>query len=206
MKKIFYLLVVSAIVFSSCASSSASDQNASDQGQKASSNTGRFPDFVLNPPKSEGLIYGVGAYTLSDDNLNDALAFAESAARASIAKAVSSKVSAKVNHFFETAKAKGINQDKAAGIKTTFDQNITKELATMQLKSTETVKREEKNGNLFVLISYDAKKAAEEADAVLSASSVLGADYATLKAEKAFDGLSEDLSKNDGLADNVVER
>ncbi|MBI88994.1 MAG: hypothetical protein CMG60_02815 [Candidatus Marinimicrobia bacterium] len=147
-KKMKSLLLIStslALIFSGCSSS------------KPQANLPKgYPDWYLNPPKSDKFIYGVGQ--AKKQNPSMAKKVAANRARGEISQAVSAKVSTMIKDFMQES---GIGENAQA---LEFNEAVTKTVSSNVLNGSTISKIEQsKDGTIFVLIEMSTEEMKKEA-------------------------------------------
>ena len=147
-----------------------------------------LPDWYLNPPKYEDRFVGVGDALRPQFNLSKQVATER--ARVEVARAVETTVNSALNDHMQ---ASGMGAEAGA---TEFTESVSKSLVNTTLKGCTIEKTEVFKERVFVLVTYDANKAAEEAKAAarLAAKSE-EALYNEFKARQAFDALDSAIDR-----------
>jgi hypothetical protein len=131
--------VLAAAVFG-CASKSASGANPPRD----------LPDFVLNPPDNEDVIYGIGGAKMATAQYS--LQNAENRARVSIAQTIGATVRNRMVDLQQGSEDDPVLQQ--------FQQSISETLTKAELSGTKVVKREvAPDGTYWVLMSLPADEA-----------------------------------------------
>ena len=181
MKRFFVLSVAALVVLSmaGCAGAPKADPSASGQMSAGLSGVPTFVnDAYLNA--SEDVLIGIGTYKIGNDmsKMGTGKTFAETRARADIARQLDTIVKNMVNDYTATSE---VDPDAVVS----FQENITQALAKAELKGAKTVKMDrDNNGLLWVVMEYSKSAAATEVNQAASA-----AKLAVPKAA-AFDALS----------------
>lgn len=146
---------------------------------------GDVPGWYLNPPQSADKIYGVGASEVMA-SIDLARQVADNNARNSLAQTI--QVS--VQNMLRTYLQQSGTMDNTKAIQ--FAESVSKQVTNLTLNGVVISKREPKGGKMFSLaeISQDSIK-----KALLTAAKDAAADYAELKAQKAFDALEAEINK-----------
>jgi hypothetical protein len=120
-------------------------------------------DAYLNA--SEDVLVGIGTYRIGNDmsKMGPGKTFAETRARADIARQLSAIVNDMVSDYMSTSE---IDQDSAVS----FQENITRTLSRAELKGARTVKMErDDNGLLWVVMEFSKSAAETEVNQASSA-------------------------------------
>ena len=180
MKRISMVLLVllSVLLVFSCASEKVSD----------------LPDFVLNPPVADDVIYGVGYGKQSKFSLS--LTVAETNARADIARQIETTIQASVTDYAQEA---GVDDNTQV---INFVETITREITDKKLSGATPVSREQDNeGGVWVLMQLD------KAEMVLAAEEAFkrneDAAFAEFKAAQAIEKLDYQLQNNPTVSEPV---
>jgi hypothetical protein len=141
---------------------------------------GGVPDFVNQAWQnaSEDVLIGIGTYKIGTDTskLSAAMTFAQTRARADIARQLKTIVSNMVVDHFATSEL-----DPSA--QTSFQENITQALTKAELKGAKVVTSNTDNGVLWVVMEYSKSLAAEDFNAAAAAAKL------AVPAAIAFDAL-----------------
>lgn len=149
----------------------------------------QLPDFILNPPKEEGYLFGSGMSEKSSPQL--AKEVADLRAKKEVAKVLSQKVSSLMKDFLGES---GVGDSAEV---TEFTNSVTKAVTDVDLVGCEIVKREFESGKMYALAKYPldsqmrdtikgvVKKQMSSNDAMLSA----------FRAKQGFDELDKELQK-----------
>jgi hypothetical protein len=118
-----------------------------------------LPDFVMNPPAGDDVIYGVGVAKMS--NLNQAMIMAQNRARVSIAQQINAQVRNMIDDY--TAGIEGGNPADSEG----FQRSVSRTLTEATLFGTQ-IKQQAQgtDGTFYCLMAIgkeDAKKQVEDA-------------------------------------------
>lgn len=172
------LMVVSVLLVVSCASEKVSD----------------LPDFVLNPPMADDVIYGVGYGHQSKFSLS--LTVAETNARADIARQIETVIQASVTDYAQEA---GVDDNTQV---ISFVETVTREITDQKLSGAKPVSREQdSDGGVWVLMQLD------KAQMVLAAEEAFvrneDAAFANFKAEQALAKLDYQLNNNPTVSEPV---
>ncbi|MDR1470634.1 MAG: hypothetical protein LBT00_15250 [Spirochaetaceae bacterium] len=151
----------------------------------ASKGLSGVPDFVndayLNA--SEDVIIGIGTYKIGNDmsKMGTGKTFAETRARADIARQLSSIVKNMVNDYTAVSEL-----DPSAAI--SFQENITQTLSKAELKGAKTVKlQSDDNGLLWVVMEYSKSAAATEVNQAANAAKLVVPAAAAFNALQRMD-------------------
>ena len=176
MKLKFFLLVMMTMALVACGSSKP--QNDSD-----------VPDFVLNPPKAKGIIYGTGISQQESAQL--AKTTADSRARQEIAKVLSTKVSSMLEDFMGQL-ALGENAEVTESVR-----SVTRSMTKIELVGVEIEKREFIDGTMYSLAKYNLdgemrKMIKSQVEKALTSKEALLSQF---RAKQGFEALDKELSK-----------
>lgn len=119
-----------------------------------------LPDFVLNPPKAENAIYGVGYAKLA--RTDQSMSVAKSRARVDIARQIGVQIQSVMNDYFQVAGT----SENAQTIE--FVESVTREVTNQKLQNTVVEQQfQTPDGGFWVLMSFskDATVAAFEESA-----------------------------------------
>jgi hypothetical protein len=179
MKKFcFFVLAVGlALSMIGCATT-----GAATPAQKAQApSLGGVPDFVNEAYQnaSEDVLIGIGTYKIGTDmsKMSAGMTFAQTRARADIARQLQSIVKNMVTDHFATSEL-----DPSA--QSSFQENITQALAKADLKGAKVVKSNTQDGVLWVVMDYSKSAAASDFDAAAAAAKL------AVPAAIAFDAVS----------------
>jgi hypothetical protein len=147
-----------------------------------------LPDFVLNPPITDGVILGIGSAKLQSDQ--QSMQFADSRARQDIAFQLSAQVQAMLTDYARTA---GTATDTTA---LQLAENVGRQLTDNTLSGASTIKREKtKDGTWWALVSYDkaaaSKLAADTTKAAIDNEAARYAEFKAMEATKLMDAQLE---------------
>jgi hypothetical protein len=155
MKKIFGLVLVAGLALSmiGCASSGGG-------GSSPVAGIKGVPDFVNAAYRnaSEDVLIGIGTYKIGNDmsKMSSAMTFAQTRARADIARQLDSIVKNMVTDYVAQSEL-----DSSAAL--SFQESITTALARADLKGAKVVENQTDNGLLWVVMEYSKSAAYEEA-------------------------------------------
>jgi len=148
-----------------------------------------LPDWFLNPPVSEDVIYGLGMAKMSSDSLSRDTAIAR--ARKDVALQVSTRVQSMMTDYAQEAGA----EDNTQTIN--FVESITKQVADVELRNAVTEKvYASVDGNWFAMVSYPKGQFTEDVAKIFSRNE--DAAFAEFKADQALKMLDSSI-KNDPL-------
>ncbi len=160
---------------------------------------GNLPEFVLNPPKAENAIYGVGYAKLA--RVDQSLTTAKARARADIARQIGVQVESVLTDYFQQS---GTVESSQA---IEFAEGITREIVNRKLGATVNEKTEQdKDGGIWVLVSFskdDALNAFEEVANSFVRSEE--AAYSEFKAREATAMLEQTLNSSPTTSEPVKE-
>jgi hypothetical protein len=171
MKKLFGVLIVlaSILVLMGCGSSPAASGGGSN-----------LPDFILNPPDDEDVIYGVGIAKMANDSMG--MQIAENRARVSISQQIDSRVRNMIDDYQAQAGDSG-NSSDAEG----FQQVVSRTLSQTKLAGTKTVKRDKVDGTWYALVSISKADAAKQASDVINKEKINYAKFQNWNAQRDLD-------------------
>ncbi len=143
-----------------------------------------MPEWYLNPPVAEDVIYGLGQAKLSSDSLSRDTAIAR--ARKDIALQVSARVQTMMTDYAQEAGAEGNSQS------ITFIETITKQVADVELKGTTTEEvYPAVDGNWYAMVSYPRNAMTDEVADIFVRNE--DAAFAEFKADQALEMLEASL-------------
>ncbi len=146
-----------------------------------------MPEWYLNPPVAEDVIYGLGQAKLSSDSLSRDTAIAR--ARKDIALQVSARVQTMMTDYAQEAGAEGNSQS------ITFIETITKQVADVELKGTTTEEvYPAVDGNWYAMVSYPRNAMTEEVSDIFTRNE--DAAFAEFKADQALERLEASLEND----------
>ena len=174
-------LVVAGLLLAGCGGSKT-------QGPGAK-NTSDMPDFVLNPPKQVGVLFGTGIAEQQSPQL--AKETADLRARKEIGTVLSSKISSMLKDFLGQA---GIGTGAEV---TELSNSVTRSITEVELIGVTIEKREYINGKMYSLAKYplddSMKKLVNEAvNKSLSSKEALLSQF---RAKQGFEELDKQLDK-----------
>lgn len=144
-----------------------------------------LPEWFLNPPVAEEVIYGLGMAKMSSDSLSRDTAIAR--ARKDVALQVSTRVQSMMTDYAQEAGAEGNSQT------INFVESITKQVADVELKGSTTEKvYAAVDGNWFAMVSYPKANFTEEVAGIFSRNE--DAAFAEFKADEALKMLEASLA------------
>lgn len=183
MKKFGFLVLAAGLVLSmiGCGTTSGGGGGVPAQTTQAPV-LGGVPDFVnlAYQNASEDVLIGIGSYKIGTDmsKMSAAMTFAQTRARADIARQLQSIVKNMVTDHFATSEL-----DPSA--QASFQENVTQALAKADLKGAKIVtSNTDSNGLLWVVMEYSKSAAAGDFDAATAAAKL------AVPAAIAFDALS----------------
>jgi hypothetical protein len=146
------LALLAALLIFGCASNNAASAAAAAAPPKD------LPDFVLNPPQDEDMIYGTGAAKFSTAQASTQ--FADNRARVAIAQSIGTLVRNRMVDLQQGSEGDPAMQN--------FSSSISESLAKANLSGTQIVKREvTPDGTYWTLMSIPASEAKRAAIAAL---------------------------------------
>ncbi len=153
-----------------------------------------LPEWFLNPPVSDEVIYGLGMAKMSSDSLSRDTAIAR--ARRDVALQVSTRVQSMMTDYAQEAGAEGNTQT------INFVESITKQVADVEIKGSVTEKvYAAVDGNWFAMVSYEKANMTEEVADIFSRNE--DAAFAEFKADQALEMLEASLD-NDPLKSSAT--
>lgn len=172
------LISISFLIFIfSCAGSKPKPLNNKD-----------LPEWYLNPPKYEDKFVGVGDALRPQFNLSKQVATER--ARVEVARAVETTVNSALNDHMQ---ASGMGLDASA---TEFTESVSKSLVNTTLKGCIIEKTEIFKDRVFVMVTYDAEKARNQAkDIAKREAKKQEALYNEFKARQAFESLDQAMDR-----------
>ena len=145
-----------------------------------------MPEWYLNPPVAEDVIYGLGQAKLSSDSLSRDTAI--SRARKDVALQVSTRVQTMMTDYAQEAGAEGNSQT------INFVESITKQVADVELQGAVTEKvYAAVDGNWYAMVSYPKNALTEEISDIFSRNE--DAAFAEFKADQALKMLESSLAE-----------
>lgn len=180
MNKIFLLSLSTLLLLIGCAGSKPKPVTNKD-----------LPEWYLNPPKFEDKFVGVGDAMRPQFSLSKQVATER--ARVEVARAVETTVNSSLNDHMQ---ASGMGMEAGA---TEFTESVSKSLVSTTLKGCTIEKTEIFKDRVFVMVTYDAKKAREEAKVVARELAKKEESlYNEFKARQAFDSLDQAIDRMKG--------
>jgi hypothetical protein len=151
-------------------------------------NDSNIPDYVLNPPKEAGVIYGTGIAKKESAQL--AKETADLRAKKEIAAVLGQRVSNLMKDFMGES---GINHPEV----TEFVQSVTKAVSDVDLIGVEIVRRDFVKGNMYSLAKYklDGEMRKLIQDQVQKSLTSREALLSEFRAKQGFDELDKELKK-----------
>ncbi|MDC7233586.1 MAG: LPP20 family lipoprotein [Spirochaetales bacterium] len=144
-----------------------------------------LPEWFLNPPVAEEVIYGLGMAKMSSDSLSRDTAIAR--ARKDVALQVSTRVQSMMTDYAQEAGAEGNTQT------INFVESVTKQVADVELRGATTEKvYPAEDGNWFAMVSYPKSNMAEDVAGIFSRNE--DAAFAEFKADEALRMLEQSLA------------
>jgi hypothetical protein len=167
-----YFVLFAVILVMGCASKPDSSY--------AGSENPNIPEFVLNPPAEEDVIFGIGSAKLSSTNLS--IAAADARARQSLAFTLQAHVQAMIVDYARDAG----NQGNMASLE--LVETVGRQLTDETLTGAAVVKREQTpDGAFWVLMSCKKSDAARTAAAIIDSEAARYAEFKALEALKMMD-------------------
>ncbi|MFL2982885.1 MAG: hypothetical protein ACJZ12_00665 [Candidatus Neomarinimicrobiota bacterium] len=150
-----------------------------------------LPDWYLSPPKFEDKFVGVGDALRPQFSLSKQVATER--ARVEVARAVETTVTSALNDHMQ---ASGMGDEAGS---TEFTESVSKSLVNTTLKGCTIEKTEIFKDRVFVMVTYDANRAREEAKAAARIEAKKEeALYNEFKARQAFDTLDQAMDRMKG--------
>ena len=152
-------------------------------------NTSDMPDFVLNPPKQAGVLFGTGIAEQQSQQL--AKETADLRARKEIASVLSQKVSTMLKDYLGQA---GVGSNAEV---TELAQSVTRAMSDVELVGVTIEKREYINGKMYSLAKYPLDDSMKKLvnDAVNKSLSSKEALLSQFRAKQGFEELDKQLDK-----------
>jgi murein DD-endopeptidase MepM/ murein hydrolase activator NlpD len=171
MKKLFGVLIVSAsiAILMACASAASSGGGGSN-----------LPDFILNPPDNEDVIYGVGVAKMANDSMG--MTISENRARVSISQQIDSRVRNMIDDYQAQA-GDSDNPSDAEG----FQRSVSRTLSQTKLSGTKVVKRDKVDGTWYTLVSLGKADAAKLAGEVINKEKINYAEFKNWEAQRELE-------------------
>jgi hypothetical protein len=183
--RFIYIGIVFMLIFSACASP---QQESSEGGTTASSD---LPDFFLNPPAADDVIYGVGLAKLSDVAGSRRLAIAR--AREDIAFQMNAQIQSAIVDYAQESGADGNTQVL------NFVETVSRQVADTTLQTTRTERVEQGgDGTIYALVSYSVNQFSAAAAQAFQRNE--DAAFAEFKADEALKYLDATLANNPSQA------
>jgi hypothetical protein len=180
MKKFCFFVLVVGLMLSMVGCGTTGSGTSSTPATQGPS-LGGVPDFVNNAFQnaSEDVLIGIGMYKIGNDmsKMSAGMTFAQTRARADIARQLQSIVKNMVTDHFATSEL-----DPSA--QSSFQENITQALAKAELRGAKVVVSNTQDGILWVVMEYSKSAAASDFDAAAAAAKL------AVPAAIAFDALS----------------
>jgi hypothetical protein len=177
------LILACVLLIAGCGSAPAPQSGGSD-----------MPDFVLNPPTQDDVLYGIGSAKLATQQLS--MTMADSRARQSVAFQLRTNVQAMITDY---ARQSGTMEESTA---LELAEVVGRQLVNVELSGAKVVKREVmKDGTFWVLMSYSKPEAAQTAAKAIDSES---AKYAEFKAKEARGLMDQQLSRTDTKPEPVT--
>jgi len=146
-----------------------------------------IPDFYLNPPTSEEMIYGVGDANMTSLSMSRTTAL--SRARDDIARQVELVVKSAVTDYAQQAGAGRTEQT------INFTETVSRQLVEVTLRGLRTVEVSlGKDGTVYALVEYSLSDFRSEAEGIFQRNQ--DAAFAEFKASQALEQLNYELSNN----------
>jgi hypothetical protein len=154
MKKVFGFILVAGLALSMIGCTSSGGGSSPTAGIKG------VPDFVNAAYRnaSEDVLIGIGTYKIGNDTskMSSAMTFAQTRARADIARQLDSIVKNMVTDYVAQSEL-----DSSAAL--SFQESITTALSKAELNGAKVVENQTDNGLLWVVMEYSKSAAYEEA-------------------------------------------
>ena len=180
MYKTNLITLIAMLIFFGCAGSKPKPLSNKD-----------LPEWYLNTPKFEDKFVGVGDALRPQFNLSKQVATER--ARVEVARVVEPTVNSALNDHMQ---ASGMGAEAGA---TEFTESVSKSLVNTTLKGCTIEKTEIFKDRVFVMVTYDANKAREEAKAAARSEAKKEESlYNEFKARQAFDALDQAIDRIKG--------
>lgn len=179
MRTLTTLAIAGAMLFVGCGGSKT----------QAPRNESGMPDFVLNPPKEAGFLFGTGI--AEQQSMQLAKETADIRAKKEIAKVLGDKISNLMKDFLGQA---GIGQGAEV---TEFVQSVTKSVTEVDLVGCTIEKREYVDGKMYSLAKYPLDETMRKMimDVVNKDLSSRQALLSEFRAKQGFEDLEKELDK-----------
>lgn len=176
------MLIVAGLLVAGCAGTKT-------QVPPPPRNDSDIPDFVLNPPKEAGILFGTGIAEQQSAQL--AKETADLRARKEIATVLSQKVSSMMKDYLGQA---GLGSDAEV---TELAQSVTRAISNIDLVGATIEQREYIQGKMYSLAKYPLDAAARKqiTDAVTQSFSSKQALLSQFRAKQGFEELDRELDK-----------
>jgi hypothetical protein len=180
MKKCVWKSVVGFVVFgvlfaTGCASTPPA--SAAPAGVAAD-----VPGFVLRPPKTEGVLYGVGTAKMNTTSLS--MTMAENRARVNISQQLSSMVKNMIDDYQASTEATA--EQKAVGEQ--FAQSVSRTLSQAKLTGAEVEERAQMpDGTWYVLVSMNKSNANKEINTAVDREKLNYAEFKNWQAQNQME-------------------
>ncbi|MDR2493984.1 MAG: hypothetical protein LBD24_02055 [Spirochaetaceae bacterium] len=185
MKKIRFVLVaplLAALVIG-CASKKGAEKTQPESNTAVSD----IPEWFLNPPMQEDVIFGSGTAKMSD--LNMSLQMAESRARQSISFTLNANVQAMITDYTRNA---GTSENMTS---LTFAESVGRQVTQTKLTGAQVYRRATgKDGTVYCLVALKKADAARLAADIIAKESEQNAEF---KAMDALQRMDDQLAKNE---------
>jgi hypothetical protein len=152
-------------------------------------NTADMPDFMVNPPKQTGVLFGTGIADQQSPRL--ARETADLRARKEIAATLSMKVSSMLKDYLGQA---GIGSSAEV---TELSRSVTRALSDVELVGVSIEKREYINGRMYSLAKYPIDESTKKTvnEAVSKSLSSIDALLSKFREKQGFEELDKQLEK-----------
>lgn len=146
-----------------------------------------LPQFFINPPIAEDVLYGLGMAKLSNDSLSRDTAVAR--ARKDIAFQVSARVQSMLTDYAQDSGVDGNSQT------ITFVESITKQVTDIELRGAVTEEvYPAVDGTWYAMVSFPKNAMVDEVQQVFQRNE--DAAFAEFKAQQAMDRLNMEMDNN----------
>jgi hypothetical protein len=181
MRRLALLVVCAGLVLGGCAGSKTQSGGSSSGSD--------MPDFVLNPPKQTGFVFGTGIAEQASPQL--AKETADLRARKEIATVLSSKVSSMLKDFLGQA---GVGTTAEV---TELSNSVTRSISEVELVGVTIEKRDYKGGKMYSLGKYPLDDSFKKMvnTSVNNALTSKEALLSQFRAKQGFDDLDKQLDK-----------
>lgn len=200
-RKILFLIITVAVILFSCASAPEpepqpkAEEEATEQ--KESKTAMDIPDFYLNPPVADEVLYGVGSAKMSSVDMSRKMAIAR--ARDDIAFQINATIKAAVTDYAQEA---GADDSEKQIIE--FVETISRQIANTTLSGARTMELyPAEDGTIYALVAYPIVDLADDVTREFQRNE--DAAFAEFKAQEALKKLDEELQNNPPKSGNLKD-